>query len=313
MAIRTIIITATRSGTPATIVINRGPTGPAGEQGEPGEGASYLEDVEAAETVVSPGDTDRWGWIQTVVGVPTLRKITGLGLKNWLKAYFDTLYAAAGSYLTSLTTATPTNLTGILKGNGTDLDVGVAGVDYLESISDGSITLAKQANLAAATVIGRALGAGTGVPTALTPTQLRALQVMATTDEVTFAKVISGDQLWAGAGSLRVAPAGINFGGYHPLTWYTGGAYAAIGLRLHAALDQLEINNGTTGQYRDFLLRDCIASRYLRPASYTVAAANALSSPPTGAIIYISNESGGACPAYYRGGWLRISDNAAIS
>jgi hypothetical protein len=32
--------------------------------------------------------------------------------------------------ITSITTATPTNLTGLLKGNGTDIDVAVAGTDY---------------------------------------------------------------------------------------------------------------------------------------------------------------------------------------
>jgi hypothetical protein len=39
-------------------------------------------------------------------------------------------------------------------------------------IADGAVTLAKQANLAQSTIIGRAEGAGTGVPTALTPTQV---------------------------------------------------------------------------------------------------------------------------------------------
>lgn len=39
-------------------------------------------------------------------------------------------------------------------------------------LADAAVTLAKMANLAAATVIGRALGAGTGVPTALTGAQL---------------------------------------------------------------------------------------------------------------------------------------------
>jgi hypothetical protein len=75
-----------------------------------------------------------------------------------------------------------------------------------------------------------------------------------------------------------------------------------------------EVNNGTVNQPRDFRVRDLIATQYLRPASYTVAAANALSSPPDGAIIYVSNETGGAIPAYRRGSsWLRFGDNAAIS
>lgn len=92
---------------------------------------TYTDEVEAASVVVSPGDTDRFGWIQTVLNVPTLRKITGAGLQAWLKSYFDGIYAAAASYLTSITTSTPTNLTGLLKGNGADVDVAVAGTDYV--------------------------------------------------------------------------------------------------------------------------------------------------------------------------------------
>ncbi len=44
-------------------------------------------------------------------------------------------------------------------------------------ILDANVTLAKMANIAADTVIGRANGAGTGVPTALTTTQLAAMGV----------------------------------------------------------------------------------------------------------------------------------------
>jgi hypothetical protein len=43
------------------------------------------------------------------------------------------------------------------------------------SVKDAGITLAKQANLAADKIIGRANGAGTGVPTALTATQVRTI------------------------------------------------------------------------------------------------------------------------------------------
>jgi hypothetical protein len=43
------------------------------------------------------------------------------------------------------------------------------------AVADGSITLAKLADLAALSVIGRAAGAGTGVPQALTRAQLRAI------------------------------------------------------------------------------------------------------------------------------------------
>lgn len=47
-------------------------------------------------------------------------------------------------------------------------------------IADGTVALADMADLGAATVIGRASGAGTGVPTALTGTQVNALLPVAT-------------------------------------------------------------------------------------------------------------------------------------
>lgn len=75
----------------------------------------------------------------------------------------------------------------------------------------------------------------------------------------------------------------------------------------------LSARDHTNASFVDFKCRDAISSQYFRPASYTVSAANALSSPPEGAAIYVSDESGGACWAYYRSGWKRFSDNAAIS
>lgn len=40
-------------------------------------------------------------------------------------------YQPSGNYLTNITTSTPTNLTGLLKGNGADIDQATAEVDYL--------------------------------------------------------------------------------------------------------------------------------------------------------------------------------------
>jgi hypothetical protein len=52
------------------------------------EGGGYVAEVEAAEAVVSVGDTDRIGWIQTVLGVPVLGEISALGLRTWLETLF---------------------------------------------------------------------------------------------------------------------------------------------------------------------------------------------------------------------------------
>lgn len=54
-------------------------------------------------------------------------------------------------------------------------DVTVSGGGAAWTIDAGVVTLAKQADLAQSTIVGRAAGAGTGVPTALTPTQARTL------------------------------------------------------------------------------------------------------------------------------------------
>ena len=61
-------------------------------------------------------------------------------------------------------------------------------------------------------------------------------------------KVIATSELWAGGGTLRIAQAGINLGGYHPLKWYTGGAYAAVGTSLEPGLNTLAQRNGINAQ-----------------------------------------------------------------
>ena len=88
---------------------------------------------------------------------------------------------------------------------------------------------------------------------------------------------------------------------------------SVAGIFTEASGTTLLARDHLNASFVDFKTRDLIATQYFRPASYTVAAANALSSPPEGAAIYVSNESGGACWAYYRSGWKRFSDNAAIS
>jgi len=62
---------------------------------------------------------------------------------------------------------------GVSDGDKGDITVSVSGSVW--TVDVGAITLAKQADLAQSTIIGRAAGAGTGVPTALTATQVRTL------------------------------------------------------------------------------------------------------------------------------------------
>lgn len=54
-------------------------------------------------------------------------------------------------------------------------------------------------------------------------------------------------QIWAGAGLTRIGDGFINFGGYSPINWYTGGAFGAIGVQLTPSLANLKLWNGTSG------------------------------------------------------------------
>lgn len=97
--------------------------------------------------------------------------------------------AVSGGGIETLDTNTPTSgLTGILKAASNTLDVAVAGTDYLTPTgdgsgltgivttpADGSITNAKLANMAEATLKGRAASTGTGAPVDLTASQARAI------------------------------------------------------------------------------------------------------------------------------------------
>jgi len=58
----------------------------------------------------------------------------------------------------------------LVDGDKGDITVSASGATF--TIDSAAVTLAKQANLAQSTIIGRAEGAGTGVPQALTPTQV---------------------------------------------------------------------------------------------------------------------------------------------
>lgn len=57
-----------------------------------------------------------------------------------------------------------------------------------------------------------------------------------------------------------------------------------------------------------------ILSGWVRPASFTVAGAPSAAASGAGAMIFVSNESGGAVPAYSDGAnWRRVTDRAVIS
>ena len=116
---------------------------------------------------------------------------------------------------------------------------------------------------------------------------------------------------WIFRNSDNNIPTVLNRLGFSTASGFSGSATICLN---QESTTEISVDNGTSGQYRDFRSRDLTVTRYLRPASYTVSAANALSSPPEGSAIYVSNESGGARWAYRRGSsWLRFGDDATIS
>lgn len=78
------------------------------------------------------------------------------------------------------------------------------GTDFKSAaaIADGSVTLAKLANMAQATVIGRAAAAGTGVPVALTAAQLKTILDLAGSNTGDQTITLTGDVTGSGTSSF---------------------------------------------------------------------------------------------------------------
>lgn len=129
-----------------------------GPQGDPGDAADIAAEISGASTDDTIGDADLWGYVTGGV----LVKTAWSNIKAVLKTYFDTLY---NLYVHPNHTG---DVTSVADGATT---IGANKV-LTAMIADAQVTLAKQADLAADTIIGRANAAGTGVPQALTAAQL---------------------------------------------------------------------------------------------------------------------------------------------
>lgn len=104
--------------------------------------ANLASTIHAATTKGTPVDADAFALVDSAAS-NGLKKTLWSAVKATLKTYFDPLYQAAGSYLTSLTTSTPTSLTGLIKGNGSVLSAAVAGTDYATAAQGAAADAAK--------------------------------------------------------------------------------------------------------------------------------------------------------------------------
>lgn len=231
-----------------------------------------------------------------------------------------TVEGNAGS--STLDTNTQTSgLSGLLKSEGDTLASAVAGTDYLASIPTDGVSNTHLANMAEATVKGRAAAAGTGDPQDLTGSQVRTICGLATTDSPSFsALTITG-----GGNALNVT-GNVNATGFSSYPYFTfgfpNGDYARfrnafrlewdstlnygtntpdVGIYRNAA-GRLEINSGVTGTYRDLILRNLTASGgCIIPATFTEATLPTASSNTYG-ITVVTDASAPSLGATVAGG-----------
>jgi len=116
---------------------------------------------------------------------------------------------------------------------------------------------------------------------------------------------------WIFRNSDNQIPTVLNRLGFTATSNFAGSA--SVCFRMEST-SEISVDSGTNGAYLNFRARDIAATRYFVPASYTVSAANALVGVPTGAVVTISNETGGMVLAQYNGtNWRRQTDLATIS
>jgi hypothetical protein len=234
---------------------------------------------------------------------PTGKYVGATGLVDLIADGVDVRGAAGVAGTNLISTSTASNITGAIWGTGTGIRAGVPGTDFASAAQGALAATAVQPNTTPAftgiTLNGNISGGAAEPNLAATGWKINGYWYWDGA-AVGFYPIGTAELAIASAGRIRFNSASTNV--------FVGG-----GACLAPMTNGIRVIDATSGD-RDFQARDLIATQYIRPASYTVAAANALSSPPAGAAIYVSNESGGACWAYRRGSdWLRFADNAVIS
>jgi hypothetical protein len=277
--------------------------------------ASHTDEVEAADVVVSPGDTDRFAWIQTVLGVPTLRKMTGLGLRTWLATLFAGLVHKSRHATGGADALTPGDI-GALPADHASVTNARTPTAHKTSHATGGADALTPGDIGAE--VAGAVRPNTS-PTFTGATINGPVSYGASERAITGNFARTGYEYYGGAnigaGNLvGVQEFAVGFNNRIRFLAASTNVFIGGGACMQPKTDGIEINDGTRGVYRDLWLRNLIASGPLSPASYTVAAANALVGIATGSYIDVSNESGGGVLARYSGtAWKRLTDLATIS
>jgi hypothetical protein len=121
-------------------------------------------------------------------------------------------------------------------------------------------------------------------------------------------ETVPGSGLANSGGFLGIADNGVSNGKLRDSI-----ALSVMGRPLNSAGDPQDIQAGANGW---FLQRDgdMVVFRLPKLPSYTVAGAPSASGMGAGSMIYVSNESGGAVPAFSDGtDWRRFTDRVIIS
>lgn len=226
-------------------------------------------------------------------------------------------------------------VSGTALGFGTIVAAGIAS-DAVTTVKilDANVTLAKMTNLAADTIIGRANGAGTGVPTALTATQVRTLLGLATiatsgsasdlgTGTLPIARIADGDVSLAKMANLaqstiigRAAAAGTGV----PTALTAGQVSTILGLATIATSGSAsDLGTGTvpdarlSGSYTGLTGLTITGSLTLSTVPGVLAqAANVLTMRPTtsdGSDTVLFIFGGGGAIASDRGAYIRLAGN----
>lgn len=239
-------------------------------------------------------------------------------------------------------------ITGVTDGDKGDITVSASGATW--TIDNDVVSNATLANMAQATIKGRADAAGTGDPTDLTAAQVLTILGGTTgtgtlvregsptlTGTLTAATAIFSGGLTANAG---ITASNVSIVGASPamsLQDNDTAGNAALGVfngrdstnavqwrvgRPFTTVLRFENLGGSFGWYNalgsgQMMLLDAnglAISGAVKPSSYTVAGVPSASTAGAGAMIYVSNESGGAVPAFSDGtNWRRVTDRAVIS